>query len=176
MKLIVGLGNIGKEYDNTRHNIGFMVLDHYLGNVKFSEKDKALYYKTTINGEQVIFIKPTTFMNNSGLAVRKYVDYYDIDIKDILVIQDDLDIDFGKSKLKENSSSGGHNGIKSIISCLNSDAFLRLKVGIKNEHINNTIDFVLSRFNAKELSELNEKFNTYDEIINSFIENGNEYL
>ena len=174
MKLIVGLGNIGNEYDKTRHNVGFMIVDHYLKNAKFSEKDNALYYKTTIGNEQVLFIKPTTYMNNSGIAVRKFVDYYNIDISDVLVIQDDLDIEFGHHKLKMNSSSGGHNGIKSIISHLNTDGFLRLKIGIKNDNISNTIDFVLSRFNANELKKIEENMDVYGEIINSFINNGIE--
>ena len=105
MKLIVGLGNPGKEYEYTRHNIGFMVLDAYLGNVKWKTKNNALYYEKSINNEKYIFIKPLTFMNLSGEAVIKYVNYYNVDIKDVLVIHDDLDLPIGSFRLKENSSS-----------------------------------------------------------------------
>ena len=95
MKLVVGLGNPGKEYDKTRHNIGFMVLDDYLGNVKWSTKFNALYYECVINQEKVLFVKPLTYMNNSGKAVGEFVRYFNIDMKDILVIQDDLDLNVG---------------------------------------------------------------------------------
>lgn len=174
MKLIVGLGNPDKEYDNTRHNIGFMVLDSYLGKVNWQEKFSALYYKTTINGEVIYFIKPMTYMNLSGNAVQQYVHYFNIAIEDILVIQDDLDIEFGKYKLKKNSSSGGHNGIKSIIKELNSDNFLRLKIGIKNEKKNDVIDFVLGKFSKQEIEKINDMSDNYIDIINSFIKNGIE--
>ena len=98
MKLVVGLGNVGKEYDNTRHNVGFMALDNYLGNVSW-KKDKLAYtYKDSVSN--TLFIKPTTFMNLSGSAVRYYVDYYKVNIDDILVIQDDLDLPLGKSLIE----------------------------------------------------------------------------
>ncbi|MDE6292442.1 MAG: aminoacyl-tRNA hydrolase, partial [Bacilli bacterium] len=112
MKLIVGLGNPGKEYQSTRHNVGFMVLDSYLGEVKWSSKFNGLYYQTNINGEKYIFLKPQSYMNLSGGVIRKYVDYFKINIEDILVIQDDLDLSVGKIRIKINSSAGGHNGIK----------------------------------------------------------------
>ena len=130
MKLIVGLGNPGKQYENTRHNIGFMVLDNYLKNEKWGNKFNAMYVEKNINGEKVFFVKPLTFMNNSGNAVGEFVRYFDILASDILVIQDDLDLAVGNYKLKVHSSSGGHNGIKSIISCLDNQDFPRLKVGI----------------------------------------------
>lgn len=172
MKLIVGLGNIGKEYENTRHNIGFMTIDAYLGSVNYQEKFNAYFYKTIINNETVYFLKPTTFVNNSGLAVREAMDYFNIDIKDILVIHDDLDLEFGTYKLKKNSSSGGHNGIKSIIKCLNSEDFFRLKIGINTPKKSDVIDFVLGKFSKKELEIFNENVNRYIDIINSFITSG----
>ncbi len=174
MKLIVGLGNPEKKYDNTRHNIGFMVLDYYLNNVNWQEKFNALYYKTLINNETVMFIKPLTYMNLSGQAVREFVNYFDIDVKDILIIQDDLDEEIGCFKLKTNSSSGGHNGIKSIISELNTQDFARLKVGIGTDNINDTIDYVLGKFNSNEQKILHDLMPTFMEIINSFIEKGIE--
>lgn len=173
MKLIVGLGNPGKEYINTRHNVGFMVLDYFLGNnLKWKEKFNGLYYESLISGEKVIFLKPLTFMNLSGEAVVKYKNYFNLDIEDILVIHDDMDIDLGKYKLKRNSSSGGHNGIKSIINSLNSNAFLRLKIGITHNKNIDIVDYVLGKFNEKEMDLLKINFNTYEEIIRSFVVNG----
>lgn len=174
MKLIVGLGNPGKEYEYTRHNIGFMVIDAYLGAIKYSEKMSAFSAEKNINNEKVIFIKPTTFMNNSGLAVRKYVDYYNIDLKDILIIQDDLDEEVGQYKLKYKSSHGGHNGMRSILSALKSDEIARLKIGIKTEKKDNVIDFVLGKFSKKEMDVFNQNIDTFKEIIDSFINYGIE--
>lgn len=172
MKLILGIGNPGKEYENTRHNVGFMVIDAYLGNIKYQEKFNSLYTKKEIDNETVYFVKPLTFVNNSGIALRSFMDYFHISVKDILVIQDDLDEDFGKYKLKNNSSSGGHNGIKSIINHLDTQDFLRLKIGINNKNKKNIIDFVLSKFSKSEMEQLNTMMHTYKDIIDSFIKNG----
>ena len=125
MKLIVGLGNPGKEYELTRHNIGFMALDHYLGNVAFKKKNNALFYEKNINDEKVIFLKPITFMNDSGSAVKYFLNYFNISIEDLLVIYDDMDFDLGNFKLRKFGSSAGHNGIKSIIANLNTEDFKR---------------------------------------------------
>ena len=172
MKLVVGLGNPGKEYDKTRHNIGFMVLDDYLGNVKWLNKFNALYYESVINQEKVLFVKPLTYMNNSGKAVGEFVRYFNIDMKDILVIQDDLDLNVGDYKLKCHSSSGGHNGIKSIISSLGNQDFSRLKVGIGSVKKDQVIDYVLGKFSKVELETLNSEFITFGKIIDSFINTG----
>ena len=172
MKLIVGLGNPDKEYDKTRHNVGFMVIDNYLGSVNWSNKFNALYCEKVINGEKIIFVKPLTYMNNSGNAVGEFVRYFNIDNKDILVIQDDLDLNVGDYKLKMHSSSGGHNGIKSIITSLGNQDFPRLKVGIGSVKKDEVIDYVLGKFSKSELEVLNELFNTFDKIINSFINEG----
>lgn len=172
MKLIVGLGNPDKEYDKTRHNVGFMVIDNYLGSVNWSNKFNALYCEKVINGEKIIFVKPLTYMNNSGNAVGEFVRYFNIDNKDILVIQDDLDLNVGDYKLKIHSSSGGHNGIKSIIASLGNQDFPRLKVGIGSVKKDEVIDYVLGKFSKSELEVLNELFNTFDKIINSFINEG----
>ena len=172
MKLIVGLGNPDKEYDKTRHNVGFMVIDNYLGSVNWSNKFNALYCEKVINGEKIIFVKPLTYMNNSGNAVGECVRYFNIDNKDILVIQDDLDLNVGDYKLKMHSSSGGHNGIKSIIASLGNQDFPRLKVGIGSVKKDEVIDYVLGKFSKSELEVLNELFNTFDKIINSFINEG----
>lgn len=172
MKLIVGLGNPGKEYENTRHNIGYMVVDNYLDNVNWKNEKLAKIYKTKINNEDILFIKPTTFMNLSGEAVSYYMNYYKINLKDILVIQDDMDLELGIIRLKTDSSSGGHNGIKNIIEHLNSKNFLRLKIGISKPQYD-VIDFVLSKFNQNELKIINESLNKSKLIIDDFINNEN---
>lgn len=168
MKLIVGLGNPGEEYNITRHNVGFMILDSYLGKVKWKAKNNALYYEKVINNEKYIFIKPLTFMNLSGDAVIKYVKYYNISIEDILVIHDDLDLFMGKIRLKKDSSSGGHNGIKSIIQCLHSQNFNRLKIGISNNKNIDTKDYVLGKFSKEEIKQLNEIIPICNNIIDDF--------
>lgn len=174
MKLIVGLGNPGKEYDNTRHNVGFKIIDSYVNNNDWQEKFHALYQKQIINGEAIYFLKPLTYMNLSGQAVGEIVRYFDISLDDILVIQDDLDITLGDYKLKKHSSAGGHNGIKSIIEFLGSDGFARLKVGIKTLKKRDAKDFVLGKFSKEEQAMLDNLTKTFNEIITSFINNGIE--
>ena len=162
MKLIVGLGNPGLEYQNTRHNIGFRYLDLFvneknLGN--FKEKFNGLYLKTIYENQDIIFLKPLSYMNNSGEVVKKFKDYYKIDVKDILIIHDDLDIELGKIKLKENGSGGGHNGIKNIILNLGNETFKRLKIGISKNKDYDTKDYVLGKFSKEEeimLDKLNQ--------------------
>ena len=171
MKLIVGLGNIGKEYENTRHNMGFMLVDRYLEyknfSLNFKEKFNAMSVETTINNEKVIFIKPTTYMNNSGMAVRAFVDFYKLSVQDILVISDDLDLDLGKFRLRKNGSSGGHNGLKSIISHLSSDDFKRLRIGISNDK-DDVINYVLSKFSKRELKEIVASFDTLVKVLDDY--------
>ena len=169
MKLVVGLGNPGKEYDNTRHNIGFMALNYFPGNNFDNEKFNSLYCKTKLYNEDVIFIKPLTYMNLSGNAVANFAHYYKIDNKDILIIQDDLDLPVGTIKLKYKSSSGGHNGIKSIINELGTDEIPRLKIGISNNKLMDTKDYVLHKFSKEELTILDKKMPLIKEIVENFI-------
>ena len=170
MKLVVGLGNPGEEYEKTRHNVGFMFLDFILNDSKFTlnKKNMAMEYETMIRGEKVLFIKPMTFMNDSGQAVIKYVNYYKIDSDDIIVIQDDLDMDLGKYKLLYNRGDGGHNGIKSIVSCLGTRKFLRLKIGISKANID-TKDYVLGKFSKSELKIIDETFNVLKDFIMDYV-------
>ncbi len=172
MKLIVGLGNPGKEYENTRHNIGFMLIDNYAksNNIEFSEKFNGLYAKVYYHNEYYILLKPLSFMNLSGTVVKKYVDYYKIDYKDILIIQDDLDMPVGKIKLKFKGSSGGHNGIKNIINNLNTEYFNRFKVGIGKNIDINTKDYVLGKFSVEEKDKLDKIFSFSNDIIKDFLE------
>ena len=172
MKLIIGLGNPGKEYENTRHNIGFMVLDYFLGNKKMSEKFNALYELDNNFQDKVLFIKPLTYMNASGDALIQFVNYYKINHKDILVIQDDLDLPVGKYRLKYNSSSGGHNGIKSIISVLGTEEIPRLKVGIAHNKNVETKDYVLGKFGKQEISMIQDNMPIFKDIIVNFINYG----
>ena len=171
MKLIIGLGNPGKEYLNTRHNIGFMVLDNYLGNISWQNKFNALYTTKEINNEKVIFIKPLTYMNLSGNAVQEFVNFYKINLEDILVIHDDLDLPLGKYRLKTNSSSGGHNGIKSLINNLGSNNFARLKIGVSKNNDIDTKDYVLGHFKKEELSIINDLYPKFASIIEDFTTN-----
>ena len=170
MKLIVGLGNPGKEYENTRHNIGYMIIDNFVNSDNWKKESLAYVLKLTINNENVLFIKPTTYMNLSGQAVQYYLNYYKIDTKDLLVIQDDMDLDIGKVRLKLKSSAGGHNGIKDIIKNIKTDEFLRLKIGI-SKPTNDTIEFVLGKFPKSYLEILKNNMNTYNQIITDFINN-----
>ena len=172
MKLIVGLGNPGKSYENTRHNIGFMVLDHFANINNWKSKWNALYAETMVNNEKVLLVKPETYMNLSGNALIEFVNFYKINLEDILVIQDDLDLAFGTYKLKINSSAGGHNGIKSIIERLGSNSFARLKVGISNNKKMDTKDYVLGKFTKEQLETFEKLSPTFNEIITSFITDG----
>ncbi len=169
MKLIVGLGNPGKEYENTRHNIGFMVLNYFPGNNLWKEKFNGMYCQQNVNGEKVIFLKPLTYMNLSGDCVIKYVKYFDISIEDILIIQDDLDLPYMQYRLKFDSSAGGHNGIKSIINNLGTQKIPRLKIGIAHDRSIDTKDYVLGHFNKEDLKLFENKTQIFNNIINDFI-------
>ena len=153
MKLIVGLGNIGREYENTRHNIGFMVVDELarrLG-VSFGKEDRSAYMAEYRAPEKIIIIKPTTYMNLSGVAVGAYANFYHIDPDDIAVIQDDMDMPVGQLRIRRKGSAGGHNGIKNIIANLGTDRFMRVKVGVGEKPKNwDLADYVLSPFTKDE--------------------------
>ncbi|MEG1457301.1 MAG: aminoacyl-tRNA hydrolase [Bacilli bacterium] len=151
MKLIVGLGNYGAKYNNTRHNVGFEVLNGYAEckSLVFKKKYNALYSEYNFNNEKVVFIKPLTYMNLSGEAVVKYMKYFNISIDDVLVIHDDMDIKLGNIRLKSGGSSAGHNGIKSIIKETGTSDFKRLRIGISNKNTD-VIDYVLGKFNIDE--------------------------
>jgi PTH1 family peptidyl-tRNA hydrolase len=169
MKIIVGLGNPGKEYEDTRHNIGFMVIDHLAkdlsdGPVEWVTNKKINATSLSIGG--IVLVKPQTFMNASGEAVAKVCSYYKIDPADVWVIHDDLDLPLGKIRIRESGASAGHNGIESIIKAVGTDAFVRFRLGIghgkedKEKHTDvhlkhkSVITFVLSRFNQSEAGEM----------------------
>jgi PTH1 family peptidyl-tRNA hydrolase len=177
MKIIVGLGNPGEQYKYTRHNIGWLALDSLLGEVKWLENKK--FNVLTYEMGDCLYVKPLTFMNNSGQAVQKILNYYkllpknfgilkkkDADLSDtLIVIQDDLDINFGDAKVANDSSSAGHRGIQSIIDYLKTKKFTRLRLGIKNELLRVNIPpekFVTQPFNHEEKERLKEVFAKID--------------
>ena len=169
MKLIVGLGNPGDEYKNTRHNVGFSFLDYICkkNNIDFTKKQfNAIYGVTRVDGERVLLIKPLSFMNLSGGVVKKFVDYFKLLPEDILVVQDDLDLPLGRVKIVKNSSSGGHNGIKDIERNLKSKDYIRLKIGIGNDRKYDTKDYVLSKFSLDEQKKLELIYEKIDKIMN----------
>lgn len=180
MKLVVGLGNPGQEYDNTRHNIGFEVLDFIadINNFQFTldKKFNALSTCINVNGEKIILVKPLSYMNLSGNVVGKYVKYYNILPEDILVIHDDLDMEFNKIRIVYNSSSGGHNGIKNIIENIGTKEFTRLKIGISNNKSIDTKDYVLGKFSKEERNTLNNTYDKIKNIINDFVNNDKDKL
>lgn len=154
-RLIVGLGNIGKEYENTNHNMGFMVVDSVCKELSVQCTKKqcdSLVAETNVNGNKIIIAKPTTFMNASGVAVKSLVKKYGIDIKnDLLIINDDIDLNPGKIRVRKQGSAGTHNGLRSIVSCLQTTEFPRLRIGVgKPPEFVDLVDFVLARFSDKE--------------------------
>lgn len=157
MKLIVGLGNPGVRYERTRHNAGFMVLDRLAemaGNPVFKDKFEGKYAKLKIKGEDVILLRPETFMNNSGFSVRACMDFFKISPDDLLVIYDDLDSPVGSIRLKSKGSAGGHNGMKSVISAALTSDFDRIRVGIGRDPQIRIIDYVLTKFRPEEQDDL----------------------
>lgn len=173
MKIIVGLGNPGEQYHNTRHNIGWLLLDNLLGDVKWQESKK--FNASIFESGDILYIKPQTYMNNSGEAVQKILNYYkllpksfglinkkDADLTDsLIVVQDDLDLNFGDFKIATNSGSAGHRGIQSIISHLKTKNFTRVRLGIKNELLRTHIPpekFVTTAFGQDEKAELKNIF------------------
>lgn len=158
MKLIVGLGNPGSQFDRTRHNIGFEVIDELAKRYQTSlnqTKFKGLY--TVINnlGDKFILLKPLTYMNLSGESIRPIMDYYDISVDDLVVIFDDLDLPVGKIRLRQKGSAGGHNGIKSTIAHLGTQNFNRIRIGIDRPDQGISVpDYVLGKFNKEEWEEM----------------------
>ena len=177
MKLIVGLGNIGKEYEKTKHNIGFMFLDEIQDkwDIDFKEERR---FKGSLGisyqeKEKVIFLKPSTYMNLSGEAVLAVANYYDIEEEDILVIYDDMDLPVGESRFKQKGSSGGQKGMGDIIEKLGTNKIPRLKIGIgKGEGHLKGKDYVLSRFSEEEMKIVRDEIRNNIEGLEIFIKEG----
>ena len=171
MRLIVGLGNPGREYEKTRHNVGFVAIDYLaeqagikLGKIKF----KGIYGEGFIGNEKCILLKPQTFMNLSGESVRDAAEFYKIPPEDIIVIYDDVNLETGKVRIRPNGSAGGHNGMKSIIYLLNSDNFPRIRFGVGAPQ-HDLADHVLGRFNEQDGINVTNAIKRIEDIISVMI-------
>ncbi len=174
MKMIIGLGNPGKEYAQTKHNVGFMVIDAIADalNVAVEKKQcQALTQTANWDGEKILLVKPQTFMNLSGQAVMELLHYYNDRIDDLLVIHDDLDLPPGQLRFKQGGGAGGHNGIKNIIAHLNSNDFDRLKIGIGRGNYD-TKDYVLTPFHGEDKKAIEEAVQTAVDAVKVWLEEG----
>lgn len=176
MYLIAGLGNPEQEYGNTRHNMGFDTINKLSEkyNIDVSKnKFQGLYGKGEIEQEKIILLKPKTYMNLSGICIKQFVDFYKIEQEKILVIYDDMDIEPGKIKIRKKGSSGGHNGMKSIIHELGTEEFQRIRIGIgKPIGYQDKINYVIGKIPEKEISELEKGVDKAEEAVIEIIKNG----
>ncbi|NLL52613.1 MAG: aminoacyl-tRNA hydrolase [Peptococcaceae bacterium] len=173
MKAVIGLGNPGLKYRNTRHNVGFRLLDTLVKETGFSYRDdfRGKLAEGRLNNKRIFFLKPYTFMNLSGLAVRELAGFYKIPGQDILVIHDDMDLSLGKLRLRAKGSAGGHNGLKSIISELGTQDFWRLKIGVGRPKEGwDVVNHVLSSFNKEEEKVLAEILDQAYQAVNLWLE------
>ena len=173
MKLIIGLGNPGNNYRSTKHNFGFWVIDKLVEQSSLTYKAGKGDYIFAMDNN-CLFVKPTTFVNNSGIAIKQVINYYKIkNIKDVLIVYDDIDIDLGKIRFKSQGSDGGHNGLKSIIYNLETDNFDRLKLGIATSaKMRPSEIYVLKPFQKKYNKLIEQVINDATEAINYYLENG----
>lgn len=173
MKLIVGLGNPGKQYELTRHNAGFICLDAFAKDnnleFKYESKFKGEIATLVTNGQKTILLKPTTFMNLSGEAVKAVMSFYKIELDDILVISDDLDSRTGRVRIRTSGSAGGHNGHKNIISHVGSEQYKRIKIGIDRSNVIPVIDWVLQKFSNDEMALINEAASKTTKALTDFV-------
>ncbi len=172
MKLIVALGNPGKEYAHTRHNTGFEMLDAFLEKYQLAlhkKKFQGLYVEWTYHGEKLILLKPQSYMNLSGEVVRKYVEFFGIPLENILVICDDIALEVGNYRLRAQGSSAGHNGLKNIEENLHTQAYKRLRIGVSHPDQVDLKDYVLGKFTKEEEAALSEIKPVIVEIIEKFL-------
>jgi PTH1 family peptidyl-tRNA hydrolase len=176
LRAVVGLGNIGKRYELTRHNVGFSLLDRFADyyHISFqSSKQNYLYAKGQLENSPFILAKPITYMNLSGIAVYDLIEKYELELVNMLIIHDDVDLQLGKIKIKQSGGSGGHNGVNSIIYHLNNDRFPRLRFGIGRVFSKGEmVDFVLNDFFTLELEQLKKTFDFGCRLIEKFILGG----
>lgn len=173
MKLIVGLGNPGVQYEQTRHNVGFMAIDAFAkkhnATFRLEPKLKGMLASLTIDGKKALILKPMTYMNLSGESVAAVMKYYKIDIEDILIISDDLDSHNGRVRLRAEGSAGGHNGHKNIIAHLGTEEYKRIKIGIDRSDVIPVIDWVLQKFSNEEMAEIQVAIEKAEHAIDDFI-------
>lgn len=174
MRLITGLGNVGDKYCFTRHNAGFMVLDKWAIEDGFTFKEEKKLKCFIARKDDLIFIKPTTYMNLSGEAVRAVMDYYRIDVNDLLIIYDDIALDLGRIRFRSNGSDGGHNGIKSIIQHIGTKDFDRLKIGIGPQPNIPSENYVLQNFPKEQLDDLKSVLKKSIEAVKFYLSEGIE--
>ena len=179
--VIVGLGNPGKEYEKTPHNVGFMMIDEIarVNKLEFrlEKKHEAMIATGMICGKKCHLIKPLTYMNLSGNAVRSFVEYYNIPLDEVLVIFDDMDLPLGKLRIRKSGSAGGHKGMKSIIENLKTNDICRIRVGIdKPKEGMDVINFVLHKLSKEEMNTLVETISKAPEMIDVTIKNGINYM
>ena len=169
--LIVGLGNIGEEYRNTRHNIGFNILDAFAkaSNIVFEDKRYGAVANLSLKGRQLVLLKPSTYMNLSGNAVRYWMQQEKIPLENLLIVVDDLALPFGTLRLKPQGSDAGHNGLKHIAATLGTQSYARLRFGIGNDFARgHQIDFVLGEFSQEDYQTMDERVDLAVEMIKSF--------
>lgn len=167
MFLIVGLGNPGKEYDGTRHNIGFAAIDYIADkyNIELNRiKFKGVFGEGLINGKKVILLKPTTYMNLSGESIREVINFYKISNEEVIIVYDDISLEVGRLRIREKGSHGGHNGIKSIIANMGTDIFPRVKIGVGAPK-GNLVSHVLGKFSNDEVEILRETIKASSEAV-----------
>ena len=171
MKLVVGLGNPGRKYKNTKHNVGFMCLDFYAkkNNLTFKKENK--FSGESLKIGDTVLLKPHTFMNLSGESIHKLMSFYDVQIENVIIVYDDLSLPLGKIRLREKGSPGGHNGIKSIVQHLHTNEFKRIKVGIDSNPLIETKNYVLSKFSKEEFKVIDETIEQVSNIIDDFSSN-----
>lgn len=176
MWLVVGLGNPGRKYEKTRHNVGFLAVEELLDqhNLDFRKKEEYRIFNGSIWDEKIVLMEPLTFMNRSGAAVRKVKDKHNIAPENIIVIHDDLDLEAGRLKIRKKGSSGGHKGVESIIQSVGTGDFIRVKIGIGRDSLMLTEDYVLSKFKKDELPLIKEAINKAVEAIQRIITEGVE--
>ncbi len=176
MKIIVGLGNIGKEYEKTRHNIGFEVIDAYAKSkaIELTKKEHhGLSGSFFYQGEKILLVKPTTFMNNSGLCVTSLANYYDLSLEAIVVVSDDIDLPLASVRIRKKGGAGSHNGMRSIIQGLGSGDFPRIRMGIGAPRpAENLVHFVLGKFSKKDWDLMEEAIGQAVKGLDLFLEQG----
>ncbi|KXA36071.1 aminoacyl-tRNA hydrolase [Staphylococcus lugdunensis] len=174
MKCIVGLGNIGKRFEHTRHNIGFEVVDYLLDKYNFNldkQKFKGAYTIERIGNDKVMFIEPMTMMNLSGQAVGPLMDYYNVAIDELIVLYDDLDLNQGQVRLRQKGSAGGHNGMKSIIQHLGTEQFKRIRIGVGRPTNGMSVpDYVLQKFSKEEMMTMDHVVEHAAQAVEAFID------
>lgn len=179
MKLIAGLGNPGAEYERTRHNIGFMVIDQLAKDLNIElnkSKFESTFYKGVINDEKVIILKPQTYMNLSGKAVSKIINYYGIDLKDVLIIYDDKDLATGKIRIRKVGSGGTQNGMINVVHHLKTKNVARMRIGIDQDKKMSLMQYVLSDFSKEQQKDIKEGIKNASKACIDFIDHGAEYI